>query len=166
MIQQGIQCAKRWMREMTSSKLGVVLGSCSALVSMYVCMGKEKASSYQVAHISSPNGSLEAVLTETNGGATTSFGYEVSVGLKGSKSQKRVASLYGAVRSDYAYGVNVSWANDHVLQVQYLRAKAVQNVAKSIDINGQQVGVEFQADIEDPSAPSGGMQCNLNKQSH
>ncbi len=57
---------------------------------MTLCTGcKEKASSYQVAHVSSPNGSLEAVLTETNGGATTSFGYEVSVGPKGSKGQEK-----------------------------------------------------------------------------
>lgn len=77
-----------------------------------------------------------------------------------------MASLYGAVRNDHAYGVNLSWANDHVLQVQYLRAKAVQNVIKSIKVNGQQVGVELQAGIEDPSAPSGGMQYNLSKQSH
>ena len=142
-------------------------GGCSAVLLSVFCVGcKQRASSYEVARIASPNGNLEAVLTETNGGATTSFGYEVSVGPKGAKKDERVASLYGAVRNAQAYGVNLSWADDHVLRVQYLQAKAVQNVRKTVDVNGQEVLVDLQGGVEDASAPSGGMQYNLQKQSH
>ena len=127
---------------------------------------KEQSSSYEVAHVASPNGSLEAILTETNGGATTSFGYEVSVGTKGAKKPDHVASLYGAVRNEQAYGVNLSWTGDHILRVQYLRAKAVHNVSKTINVGGQQVEVELQSGVEDPMAPSGGMHYNQTEQSN
>ena len=127
---------------------------------------KKQSPSYEVARVESPNGSLDAVLTETNGGATTSFGYEVSVGTKGAKKLDQVASLYGAVRNEQAYGVNLSWAGDHVLRVQYLRAKAVQNVSKTVSVGGQQVEVELQSGVEDAAAPSGGMHYNLTKQNH
>ena len=37
------------------------------------------ASEDEVARVTSPDGRVEAVLIETNGGATTSFGYKVLV---------------------------------------------------------------------------------------
>jgi hypothetical protein len=127
---------------------------------------KKQPSSYEVARVASPNGSLEAVLTETNGGATTSFGYEVSVGTKGAKTLTHVASLYGAVRNEQAYGVNLNWTGEHILRVQYLRAKAVQNVSKSVTLGDQQVEIELLSGVEDTTAPSGGMHYNQTKQSH
>lgn len=127
---------------------------------------KKQPSSYEVVHVASPNGSLEAVLTETNGGATTSFGYEVSVGTKGAKTLTHVASLYGALRNEQAYGVNLSWTGEHVLRVQYLRAKAVQTFSKSVTVGDEQVEIELQSGVEDPAAPSGGMHYNQTKQSH
>jgi hypothetical protein len=126
---------------------------------------KKQPASYEVARVKSPNGNLEAVLTETNGGATTSFGYEVSVGTEGAKTLDPVASLYGALRNEQAYGVNLSWLDNHVLRVQYLRAKAVQNVSKTVSVGGQEVEVELQSGVEDAGAPSGGMHYNLTKQS-
>jgi hypothetical protein len=127
---------------------------------------KEYSPSYEVAHAASPNGSLEAVLTETNGGATTSFGYEVSVGTMGAKTLTKVASLYGAVRNEQAYGVNLSWSGDHLLRIQYLRAKAIQNVSRSVTVGGQQIDIELQSGVVDPTAPSGGIHYNQSKQSH
>jgi len=127
---------------------------------------KEQPSSFEVASVTSPNGSLEAVLTETNGGATTSFGYEISVGTKGAKKLDRVASLYGAIRNEQAYGVNLRWVNDHTLQIQYLQAKAVQNVSQTVNVAGQQIAIELQSGVEDPTAPSGGMHYNLTKRDH
>jgi hypothetical protein len=145
----------------------MLLGWCSALVLATLCIGcKPRVSSYEVGRTTSPNGRLEAILTETNGGGTTSFGYEVSIGTKGASNAQRVASLYGAVRNAQAYGVNLSWTDNHTLRIQYLRAKAVQNVISTVNVNGQQVEVTLQSDIEDPNAPAGGMQYNLQKQSH
>ncbi|QHN03182.1 hypothetical protein FTO74_07225 [Granulicella sp. WH15] len=137
------------------------------LVLMALVIGcKKQPSSYEVARVKSPNGSLDAVLTETNGGATTSFGYVVSIEIDGAKTLNPVANLYGALRNEQAYGVNLSWADDHVLRVQYFRAKAVQNVSKTVNVGRQQIEVELQSGIEDAAAPSGGMHYNLTKQSN
>jgi hypothetical protein len=70
----------------------------SALVLAVLCVGCEpRVSSYEVGRTASPNGSLEAILTETNGGATTSFGYEVSVGTKGAQNAQRELQFFMAL---------------------------------------------------------------------
>lgn len=146
--------------------IGMFLSGYLAFVLGFFCVGCTRpASSFEVARIVSPNGNLEAVLMETNGGATTSFGYEVTVGAKGASNSQRVASLYGATRSPQAYGVNLVWINKQVLRIRYLKAEAVPHAVSTISVNGQQIEVELQSGIEDPTAPSGGMQYNLQKRS-
>ena len=152
---------------LSKQSAGGLLRGCFAFILAIFCSGCEKQfSTYEVAHLVSPNGSFEAVLTETNGGATTSFGYEVSIAPKGAGKAESVASLYGAVRNEQAYGVNLSWVDNHTLRVQYLRAKAVQNVAKTVIVQGQQIAIQMQSGIEDSRAPRGGMHYNLIEQSH
>jgi len=149
------------------SFVAISWGCCCAFLLMFFCVGcKHQVSSYEVERVAAPNGKVEAILTETNGGATTSFGYEVSIGSKATKSSQTVASLYGAVRNTNAYGVNLSWAGNHLLRVEYLRAEAVHNVLNTVDVNGQQIEVKLQSGVEDPSAPPGGMQYNLQRRVH
>src|SRR5712671_6554482 len=66
-------------------------------------------SSDTVARAKSPSGAVEALLDENNGGATTSFGYVVSLRAVSSSATTgvRVASAYGAVRNDHAYGMTL-----------------------------------------------------------
>ena len=68
------------------------------------CVGSE------VARTTSPSGKVDAVLVESSGGATTSFGYAVFVVPAGKSTwlYKKVASFYDAARSEQAYGVNLS----------------------------------------------------------
>ena len=84
------------------------------------CFGSE------VARTTSPSGKVDAVLMEASGGATTSFGYEVFVVPAGKSTwlQKKVAFLYGATRSEQAYGVNLRWAGPANLTLEYLTAEA------------------------------------------
>jgi len=66
----------------------------------------------EVARVSNSNATVDAVLVETNGGATTSFGYEVLIlphGQQPKRSDHAVVSLYGAGRNDHAYGANLRW---------------------------------------------------------
>lgn len=127
---------------------------------------KERPAGLEVARVASPNGSLEAVLTEANGGATTSFGYLVYVGAKNSKTPTLVASLYGAVRNENAYGVNLAWTGDHTLRVEYLRAKEITYVSRLVIVEGEQIETELHSGVEDSAAPSGGMYYNQAKGSH
>ena len=129
-------------------------------VTLLGCFGP---SSDEVARARSPGGSLEAVVIETNGGATTSFGYEIYVVPAGSAVRKgrRVASLYGAVRNQHAYGVNLRWLTPDSLNVEYLRAKSAKLEGPfPFELANQSVSVGLAEGVDDPSAPSGGMLYN------
>jgi hypothetical protein len=119
-----------------------------------------------VARVPSPDGRLEAILEETNGGATTSFAYDVSVVKKGERpsAPARVASFYGAVRSDSAYGVNLVWLGPTSLELQYLRAKQLKLTEAPPVVGGSKISVQLRPGISAPNAPSGGMLFNLRKQ--
>ena len=121
----------------------------------------------EVARVTSPSGRVDAVLYETNGGATTSFGYEVwVVSLSASVSRSEAsryptpAYLYGAVRSSRAYGVNLRWENRGTIVIEYLEARdVVQNVSE-VRVGGESVRVVLRPGVEDPTAPAGGMLYN------
>ncbi len=119
----------------------------------------------EVARVTSPTSKFDAVLAETNGGATTSFGYEVFLVPKGEKIArgKGVASFYGAVRSEHAYGVNLKWESSHSLVIEYLEARGATLSQQKITINDEVVSVAMRSGVSDPSAPPGGMLYNLEK---
>ena len=114
----------------------------------------------EVARALSPSGEFVATVVEVNGGATTSYGYEVRVGRTHfERWGTQVAYLYGAVRSDQAYGVNLRWTKDSELQVQYLSARFTEVTPSRIFVPS--VHVLLRPGINDPSAPPGGMLQNL-----
>lgn len=114
----------------------------------------------EVSKVASPSGSLVAKVVEINGGATTSFGYEVQVSRSGFHlGGTEVASFYDAVRSDRAYGVNLRWVSESELHVEYLTARSAKLVARHIF--GPPVRVVLQPGIVDRTAPPGGMLYNL-----
>jgi hypothetical protein len=110
-----------------------------------------------VQSVISPDGRVETVVYEINGGATTSFGYEVDLRTVGDSKSTNVAELYGALRNAGAYGVNVKWSHPSCLHIEYLRAKSVVSSRASATVGGQQVSVFLDAGVNDPSAPGGGM---------
>jgi hypothetical protein len=117
----------------------------------------------EVARSTSPSGKLDAVLVETNGGATTSFGYLVYVvpARESTEQHQGVAYLYGASRSEQAYGVNLRWAGSSDLTVEYLAAREADLRVSNISVAGQQIRVSLKSGVSDPTAPPGGMLHNL-----
>ena len=110
----------------------------------------------------SPAGNAEAILIETNGGATTSYGYIVYLKSTANKNSKiEVANFYGAVRSNSAYGVNIKWLSGTELQIEYLEAKSAKILTPSIELENINYKVTLKSGIEDVSAPSGGMFYSL-----
>ena len=117
----------------------------------------------EVARVPSPDGRLDAVLIETDAGATTSFGYEIHVVEKGSPANDRVAWLYGAARNENAYGANLKWTNDHELAIEYLNARE-QRVERAIArVAGRPIKVSLRSGVSDLTAPPGGMLYNLER---
>jgi hypothetical protein len=120
----------------------------------------------EVSRVTNPSGKIDAVVVETNGGATTSFGYEVFVIPKGErviKGKAAVASFYGAVRSETAYGVNVKWERPDQLAIEYLQAKRTDFTKQNVIVNGETITISSRSNVNDESAPSGGMLYNLEK---
>ena len=99
---------------------------------------------------------------ETNGGATTSFGYEVHVGERGQSptSAIREASLYGAVRSDKASGVNLRWDSASQLSIEYWYARSAEVGSPNFPIAGRLISVGLEPGVRDETAPPGGMLFN------
>lgn len=115
----------------------------------------------EVARAASPDGKVVATLIEVNGGATTSFGYEVHLESEGALFGKaQVASLYGAFRSASAYGVNLRWNSDSELSIEYLGARNAQLEVPEWRYGDSIVRVSLVAGIEDRDAPAGGMLYN------
>jgi hypothetical protein len=117
----------------------------------------------EVARVRSPDGAIEGVIVETNGGATTSFGYEIHVVSAGGRPEAahRVAFLYGAGRNASAYGVNLRWTSPASLSIEYCAAKSANLDKPSVSIGGRQVSITLSGGIEDALAPPGGMLYNL-----
>jgi hypothetical protein len=116
----------------------------------------------EVSRVVSPNGKVDAVMCETNGGATTSFGYDIYVVEHGKQPFGTAAiSLYGAVRSKSAYGANLEWISPDSVAVEYLASKSL-NIKKPTQIVGNQtIHFVIQKGIIDNNAPLGGMVYNL-----
>jgi hypothetical protein len=119
----------------------------------------------EVARVLSPSQKTEAVLIEINGGATTSFGYRAYVVKNGSSTfwYKPVANLYGAVRNNHAYGVNLKWHNSAELGIEYFTAKSASLDISSVKIGAEIINVQLRSGVDDPTAPAGGMLYNLEK---
>jgi len=139
------------------------VAACTVVLLITWMFGCQPVSRDEVARQSSPDGTLEAVLYETNGGATTSFGYQAEIREKNSSRGIIVANLYGAKRNAGAYGLNLKWINDHELELEYLTAISVTVTEPQAKVAGRRVSVSLQNGMEDATAPDGGMLYNLRK---
>src|SRR5262245_8540960 len=108
----------------------------------------------EVARVSSPDGQVDAILIEENGGAMTDFGYYVEVGRAGARGGKRVAYLYGAVRSSNAYGVNMKWNGNDELRLEYMKATEQKQWTPTLHIAGRDLTISLKSGVVDSSAAS------------
>jgi len=127
----------------------------------------DPCSSDTVVRMTSPSRRLEALLDENNCGATTDFGYVISLRPVASSvaNAVRVASAYGAVRSDQAYGMNLVWVDENTLEIQYWRARWVTLEHPDVSVDGATIAIHMKADVRDESAPAGGMLYNIERRS-
>jgi hypothetical protein len=103
------------------------------------------------------------VLVETNGGATTSFGYDVHVVEKGRPARDQVAWLYGAGRNANAYGANLKWTGENELVIEYLQAREQTLKQATVNVAGRTIKVSLRSGVDDPTARAGGMLYNLER---
>ena len=123
------------------------------------CGASQSGAEVEVARIASPDRAVDAVLTETNPGATASFVYRIHVVGHGDAwdSAPVAAELYGATRNASAYGVDLHWRDAGTLEARYLQARSIEVAKPRLDIDGHAVMVVLRAGVENPDAPAGGM---------
>jgi hypothetical protein len=139
------------------------LGTIMVLLLIWLFSGLVgEPSNDEVARTISPDGRVDAVLFETNGGATTSYGYRMYVVEHGAKPVGPPAiSLYGAVRNNSAYGANLKWLSHESVAVEYLSAESTSINRSTITIGNKIVQIAVREGIADNAAPAGGMLYNL-----
>lgn len=140
-----------------------MIGLFGQAIALFLLAGCNVVSHDIVATTPSPSGKVRAVLEEVNGGATTSFGYEVYLEQLlqgGSLPRVRIVHAYGATRNASAYGMNLKWLDSTTLQVSYLEAKNVELIGATVRFGTELISVHLKAGESDPSAPPGGMLYN------
>ncbi len=146
--------------------LGLSVIAIAILIIWLSFRGFGKWSFDEVARVPNSKANVDAVLVETNGGATTSFGYEVFILPSGQRPKRGgtpVASLYGAVRSERAYGVNMRWEGDEALAVEYFDAQNASLRNAVVNVDGRAIKIAMKSGITDSAAPGGGMLYNLER---
>jgi hypothetical protein len=142
--------------------LGIILSAFLAVSCIFVVSYDE------VARAPSPTGEVDAIVIETNGGATTPFAYRVLVARRGAywRLGTEVAFLVDARRSDQAAGVNLRWRSPNDLAIEYLQADDARLLEPEVSIRGVSVRTELASGVSDPAAPPGGMLYNLEGRPH
>jgi len=157
----------KWILWLVGSALAALTVGWVVLMMYFLFLFAGEPSKNEVARNVSSTGKMDAVLFETNGGATTSFGYEIYVVEHGAQpSGSPAASLYGAIRNQHAYGANLKWTSLDTVAVEFLSAKSVKIEKPIVSVGTQAIHLVVHEGVLDNAAPSGGILFNLRGQQH
>jgi len=128
--------------------LPLLLGSCNLTGNV---------SSEERAWTASPDGQTHAILIETNGGATTAYGYLVELHPSDHQGEKpvRAAKLY-RVASDCEFGPAIHWRDADTLTVGFETAQQIQ-VNEEVTVGRKKIHVIVDRTLGDPAKPCKGM---------
>ena len=133
-----------------------------ALLLLSACLSST-VSRDEVARVTSPSRRTDAVLVESNGGATTPFAYFVYLVPKGAPVPVRgeIARLIAATRNEQAWGVNLRWDGPAQLFIEYRDARDTQFLRDRVLVGTDSISIALKDGVVDPSAPPGGMLFNI-----
>jgi hypothetical protein len=83
------------------------------------------------------------------------------LGKKADSRGNKVAWLYAATRNENACGVNLRWASNTDLLVEYLQARDERLEKSIVHVADRDVHVGLRNGVTDLAAPAGGMLYNL-----
>jgi hypothetical protein len=133
--------------------LGVTVRVLSWLLLGVVCSAC--AEHKEVARIPAPSRDVDAVVVEGNGGATTSFWYDVYLTKPGAeyRSGNQVADTYGSLRRNGDWGVDVSWRTSSDLVVEYKSADRTSLDVRELAIAGRKIAITLRQECPDSGSP-------------
>jgi hypothetical protein len=134
---------------------GTVLGVAAAFsIAIPSCVSNE-----EIRRVPSPAGDVDAIVMESNGGATTAFGYGIRLGPPGGAPGRaiEVAGFYAA-QTPCARGVDLRWTSVDTLRIAYGEARMANVVRSVLDVGGRTVHVVVQQGVrtceaEDDAGP-------------
>jgi hypothetical protein len=131
--------------------------SCSFALALLTLLTGCKES-FEAARIASEDGALDAVVLESDAGATTGYAYSVCVVPRGKPCSDPaiVARFDEAARSVSSWGVDPVWTSPRHLEVRYLRAK-VAELTHASQSSGSAISVTLKGGIDNPKSPRGSM---------
>jgi hypothetical protein len=108
---------------------------------VFIIFGCNPVSREELKRTTSPDSIVDAVLVQANGGATTSFIYELYVVKKGAKITEGSALL----RADHVDGLLIGWSQSKLLDIKYAEARIhhFTNFWHSKDVNNFKYVVEL-----------------------
>ncbi|MEX1830123.1 hypothetical protein [Luteibacter sp. CQ10] len=135
---------------------GLVLFKTLVIASLTLLAGCKQ--SFEAARVTGPDGLLDAVVLESDAGATTGYTYSVCIVVRGKPcvANALVARFDEAARSPSSWGVDVVWQSPKHLEIRYLRAKS----AELIDLeqpSSSTTRVTLKAGVDNLAAPHGPM---------
>lgn len=129
-----------------------------AAVGFFSLAGCDSPPAAEASRLTSADGRMDAVVLEEGFNATTPYNYSVCVVPAGRPcgDDIAVAKVFGATRSEQAYGVDLSWRSPTQLEIRYLTA----NSTKSLRPEGSRaahIGIVFRAGMANQRAAAGAM---------
>ena len=110
----------------------------------------------QVAWAKSPDGLTHAILIETNGGATTPFGYLVELHPADHQGQAPVRAVrLMSATSQCARGVELRWLDPGTLALRYVSASRI-DMKHSVAVGNKTVRIVAQKETRNPAASCDG----------
>lgn len=118
-------------------------------ITLFHFIGKGLISEVETHRMVSPNGKIDAVIIEADGGATTSVIQRLYILKRGDQpSGKPVAFIDGAVinnkeTNSTKYGVMIKWKSPNELLVQYSDARNSGMDHSTIEIDNEKIHIEL-----------------------
>ncbi len=100
--------------------------------------------SIETKRITSPDGLVDAILLKTNAGATTSYGYDLFIVIKGAAGEK-LSLDYSKFSADKINDIRITWLENKVLQIDCKSARIFRfsNFWQSKDVQDYRYIVEI-----------------------
>ena len=141
--------------------IAAIAGIALVTVGMVLTVMVTAASHVESSRVRSPDGALDAVLVETNGGAATQFLYDIYVVKRGAEysGSSSVMQLYAATQNSRSPGATLKWTGPAELEIDYLCAESMQVYYGWINVDGQTVHIVWRAGVSNSPAPTDSEPC-------
>ena len=140
---------------------GIALVTVGMFLTLVLTLVASAGSEVESSRVRSPNGALDAVLVERDGGAATQFLYDIYIVKRGAEysGSSSVMQLYAATQNSRYPGATLKWTDPTELEIDYFCAESMQVYYGWINVDGQTVHIVWRAGVSNSPAPTDSEPC-------